>query len=80
MPIHLPPLSRRNFLKRSLVAGAGLLLAPSLFAARKRTDPHTWAMLADTHIAANPAELGRGVNKERGQPIVWCGSHCIPFP
>jgi 3',5'-cyclic-AMP phosphodiesterase len=62
MPIHLPPFSRRNFLKRSLVAGAGLVLAPSLFAARKRTDPHTWAMLADTHIAANPAELGRGVN------------------
>lgn len=62
MPIHLPPLSRRSFLKRSALAAAALWPATNLFAARKRTNPHSWAMLADTHIAANPAQLGRGLN------------------
>jgi calcineurin-like phosphoesterase family protein len=31
-------------------------------AATKPADPHVWAMLADTHIAADPAQLGRGCN------------------
>jgi predicted phosphodiesterase len=59
MPIHLPPISRRHFLQRSLAAGAGILLAPGLLSAAKPTDPHVWAMLADTHIAADPAQVGR---------------------
>lgn len=62
MPIHLPPISRRHFLTRSLTAGAGLALGPSLFAAPRKTDEHCWALISDIHIAADPAKLGRGVN------------------
>lgn len=62
MPIHLPPRSRRSFFKRSALAGAGLALAPELFAAMRRTDANSWALLADPHIAADPARVERGVN------------------
>jgi Icc protein len=62
MPIHLPPLSRRNFLERSLLAGAGLALAPELFAAPRRPDANAWAFFADTHIAAEAAKIERGTN------------------
>ena len=53
MPIHLQPISRRQFLVRSLAGGAALALSPSLLAAAKRTDPNSWALLADTHLAAD---------------------------
>jgi Icc protein len=62
MPIHLPTISRREFLKRSLVAGAGLTLSPSLLAAARQTDANSWALLADTHIAADRAIVARGIN------------------
>ena len=62
MPIQLPPYSRRSFFKRSLLAGAGLALAPELFAARRRPDANSWALLSDIHIAADPAQVARGVN------------------
>ena len=62
MPIHLPPFSRRNFLKRSLVAGAGFALTPELFAESRRTDPNAWAFFSDTHIAADPAKIARDIN------------------
>lgn len=62
MPIHLPPFSRRQFLTRSLVAGAGLALNRSLFAAEKPVDAHTWALLADTHIAADRTLIARETN------------------
>lgn len=62
MPIHLPPISRREFFKRSLLAGAGLALAPDLLAATRLTDTNSWALLADTHIAADPAKIVRGIN------------------
>jgi hypothetical protein len=64
MPISLPPLSRRRFLGRSLAAGAGLAIGPSLFAATRRTDENSWALLSDTHLASDPAQLGRGINME----------------
>jgi 3',5'-cyclic AMP phosphodiesterase CpdA len=53
MPIHLPPLSRRKFLGRSLAAGAGLALAPRLLGDTRPRDPNSWALFADTHIAAD---------------------------
>jgi 3',5'-cyclic-AMP phosphodiesterase len=63
MPIHLPPRSRRLFLQRALVAGAGLASAPELLAAAmRRTDANSWALLADTHIDANPKTLNQAVN------------------
>jgi 3',5'-cyclic AMP phosphodiesterase CpdA len=62
MPIYLPPLSRRRFLARSLAAGVGLALNSRAFAANKPTDPDFWALFSDIHLAANRAQLGRGVN------------------
>ena len=63
MPIHLPPiapLTRRRFLHGSALAGAAMTLKP--FSPRGRaaeddTTPVTdrWALLADTHIDADPA-------------------------
>ena len=62
MPIHLPAISRRQFLVRSLTGGAALALGPELLAAGKRTDADSWALLADIHLAANPSEVARGIN------------------
>lgn len=62
MPIHLPPISRRAFLRRALLAGAGLALTPHVSAAMRRTDANSWALLADTHIAADPAKIKSNVN------------------
>lgn len=62
MPIHLPPISRRQFLARALAAGAGLALSPRLFATSRRTNANAWALLADTHVAADTAKLARGIN------------------
>jgi len=64
MPIHLPQLTRRDFLKRAALAGTGVLLAPSLFAqaAGKGQDADTVFFFSDSHIAADPATLSRSVN------------------
>jgi 3',5'-cyclic-AMP phosphodiesterase len=62
MPISLPPISRRTFLARSLLAGAGLALAPKLLAAEKARDENCWALLADPHIAADRTTVSRTVN------------------
>ncbi len=61
MPFHLAPLSRRQFLRRSLAASAAVLTLPALRAATG-ADPDRWALLADTHIAGDPAAVSRGVN------------------
>ena len=61
MPIHLRPLSRRQFIGRTLVAGAGLTLTRKLLAETRPADPNSWALLSDTHIAADPARSHRGV-------------------
>src|SRR3954471_203925 len=62
MPIHLPPISRRDFLKRTLAAGAGLALIPELPAAEWRTDPDSWVLFSDIHISGNRAKEARGIN------------------
>jgi 3',5'-cyclic AMP phosphodiesterase CpdA len=62
MPLHLPPLTRRTFLRRSLAATASLLTFPSLRAAESNADPDLWALLSDTHIAADRALVMRDVN------------------
>jgi len=62
MPLHLPRLTRRIFLRRSLAATASLLTFPSLRAAQSDADPDRWALLSDTHIAADRAAILRNVN------------------
>jgi Icc protein len=62
MPIHLPSISRREFLKRSLLSTAGLALSPSLLAATRHVDANSWALLADLHIAADATKIARGIN------------------
>ncbi len=62
MPIHLPPLSRRAFLERSLLLGAGLMVRSRGLGATAKADPHRWALLSDAHIAADRAKIARGIN------------------
>lgn len=62
MPIQLPPISRRRFLARALVAGTGFALGSRLTAAEKARELNDWALLADTHIAADRSVVTRGVN------------------
>jgi Icc protein len=64
MPVYLPQTSRREFLKRTLLAGAGLTLAPSLYAGLfgKSRDKHTFAFFSDAHIAADATTIQHGVN------------------
>ena len=57
MPIHLPPVSRREFL---LSSTAGLF-AGSLTFANEETNSNRWIFLSDTHIAADPAMEKSGV-------------------
>lgn len=61
MPIHLPPQTRRQFLKQVLAAGTGLALGPELVGAAQ-ADENSWALLSDTHLAADRKLLFRGVN------------------
>lgn len=62
MPVRLPPLSRRTFLRHLLIGGlAGGLGHTRLWAGTDRPDPHHWALLADTHIAADRTRLHNGV-------------------
>jgi 3',5'-cyclic-AMP phosphodiesterase len=65
MPIILPQLSRREFLKRAALAGAAVALAPAGHAGLfgKSRDQHTFAFFSDPHIAADPAtNHASGVN------------------
>jgi calcineurin-like phosphoesterase family protein len=62
MPIHLPAISRRQFLVRSLAGGAALTFSPHVFAAATREDPNSWALLADPHIAADRGLVAQGIN------------------
>jgi Icc protein len=62
LPIHLPPISRRRFLARSLAATAGLALPGNLFAAGRRVDEHSWALISDSHLAADREQISHDVN------------------
>lgn len=57
MPISLPQLSRREFLKRAALAGAAAALTPEIYAelAAKPRRADTFFFLSDTHIAADTA-------------------------
>jgi len=64
MPVTLPQLSRREFLRRTALAGAVATLAPSSYAGwfGKSRDQHTFAFFSDTHIAADNTTVSRAVN------------------
>jgi 3',5'-cyclic-AMP phosphodiesterase len=61
MPIHLSPISRRRFLSTALTAGASVLTWRGVLGADTARDADRWALLADTHIAADPETVHRGV-------------------
>lgn len=60
MPLHLLPQTRRRFLKTTLVGGAALLTSRAVGAAESESKTNWWALLADTHIAADPSASARG--------------------
>jgi predicted phosphodiesterase len=64
MPLLLPQLSRRDFLKRAALAGAAVALAPQAYAGLfdKSRDKHTFAFFSDPHIAADATLKNSGVN------------------
>src|SRR5260221_8824541 len=62
MPFPLLPFPRREFLRRSVLAGAGILALPSLRALGANVDADRWSLLSDTHIAADPATIAREIN------------------
>lgn len=64
MPVILPQLSRRDFLKRAALAGAAAAFAPSGYAGLfgKSRDKHTFALFSDPHVAADTALKNNGVN------------------
>lgn len=62
MPIYVPPLSRRAFVRGSLAASAALFLSRRFaLAAPTDADPHFWALISDPHIAADRAKAARGI-------------------
>jgi 3',5'-cyclic AMP phosphodiesterase CpdA len=62
MPIMLPALSRRRFLKRAMAACAGAVTAPLFRANAKPLDEHSWALFSDIHLAADRTMIVRGVD------------------
>jgi len=64
MPVTLPQLTRREFLKRAALAGAAFALAPQSHAGLfgKSRDKNTLAFFLDTHIAADAALKHSNVN------------------
>jgi Icc protein len=50
MPITLPPISRRHFLRGSLAAGVAAALSPRWLSAAPPVDPHRLALLSDIHL------------------------------
>src|SRR5580658_1943852 len=69
MPVYLPPLSRRRFLKGSLAASA-LMVAGGCASQKSYPDGNSWALLSDTHIAADPNTIHSNVNMTRNLQTV----------
>ena len=72
MPIILPPITRGQFIKGSLaLGGTALMTATGLAAADRKAvelDPNRVALLADTHISADPDRVYPGT-KWPGSPV-----------
>lgn len=80
MPVTLPQLSRRDFLKRAALAGAAAALAPSAYAGLfgKSRDQHTFAFFSDTHVAADAAAVSRNV--KMADNIAACVRELVAWP
>jgi 3',5'-cyclic-AMP phosphodiesterase len=61
MPLHLTPLSRRDFVRGAALAGAALMLPRDIFAQAK-TDENRFTLFSDTHIDANADLVFRDVH------------------
>jgi Icc protein len=71
MPIILPPITRRQFVKGALALGGTAMMTPCALAAdseRVELAPNRVALLADTHISANPNLVYPGT-KWPGSPV-----------
>ena len=72
MPIILPPITRRQFIQRSLALGGTAMMASRAWAATDSEgvglDPNRVALLADTHISADPNQVYPGT-KWPGSPV-----------
>jgi 3',5'-cyclic AMP phosphodiesterase CpdA len=62
MPVYLPPISRRRFLSRSLAAATGLAFGRTSVQGAAGGNNRCWALLSDTHLAADRSLIFRGVN------------------
>jgi len=64
MPLYIPPISRRSFIKSTSVATAGYLLGfhRNLLGQTSNIDPNYFVLLADTHIDADRDRVYREVN------------------
>lgn len=61
MPIHLPPIRRRDFLAGTLAAASGLVLPRRVFADEPRTDPNLWILMADIHVPEDRERVLDGI-------------------
>lgn len=80
MPVTLPKISRRAFLKRAALAGTAAALAPQSYAGLfgKSRDKHTFAFFSDTHIAADAKSIHGGVNM--ADNLAACGRELAAWP
>ena len=60
MPFHLPAISRREFLARTVAVGASALAIQRGVADASAVDPDLWAFYSDSHIAESTAQVWRG--------------------
>ena len=68
MPITLTPITRRNFIRGSLALGGSAWIKSHAMARQPTFDPNRVALLADTHISANPKQSYPGT-KWPGTPV-----------
>ena len=62
MPLVLPPISRRRFLAGSMLGALSLALRRAFSALPASGEPDSWALLSDTHLAADRSFVFRGAN------------------
>jgi hypothetical protein len=79
MPVYLPPLTRRQFLKRAALASAAAF-APDVQAGifGKPRDRHTIVFFSDTHIAGDAGKINLGANMTH--QLAACAGELAAWP